>query len=112
MRGGGGGVSLLPVNPDNVAAGGATDARCGEGGSWRWERSGMKRIKGHSNPYSSFSLSFCPLCIRRGFDKKFCTRLCRTWVSDNVSNKMKLDNDVEGTVGSRKCCFSILILQG
>jgi hypothetical protein len=22
----------LPANPDNVAAGGATDARCGEGG--------------------------------------------------------------------------------
>ncbi len=31
--GGGGGGLPLPANPDNVAAGGATDARCGEGGS-------------------------------------------------------------------------------
>jgi hypothetical protein len=28
----GGGRSLPSANPDNVAAGGATDARCGEGG--------------------------------------------------------------------------------
>ncbi len=28
-------------------------------------------IQAHSNPYSSFSLSFCPLCIRRGFDENF-----------------------------------------
>jgi hypothetical protein len=33
----------------------------------------MKQITAHSNPYSSFSLSFFPLCIRRGFDKKFRT---------------------------------------
>jgi hypothetical protein len=39
--GGGGGVRGLPsANPDNMAAGGATDARCGEGGSWRGERRG------------------------------------------------------------------------
>jgi hypothetical protein len=30
--GGKGGRSLPSANPDNVAAGGATDARCGEGG--------------------------------------------------------------------------------
>jgi len=24
-----------PSNPDNMAAGGATDAQCGEGGRWR-----------------------------------------------------------------------------
>ncbi len=34
---GDGGGSLPSANPDNVAAGGATDARCGEGGSWRGE---------------------------------------------------------------------------
>jgi hypothetical protein len=42
------------------------------------ERGDIKQITAHSNPYSSFSLSFCPLCIRRGFDKKFSTWLCRT----------------------------------
>ena len=65
-----GGRSLPSANPDNVAAGGATDARCGEGGSWRGERGDMKQITAHSNPYSSFSLSFYPLCMRRGFDEK------------------------------------------
>ncbi len=40
---GGGGRGLpLPANLDNVAAGGATDARCGEGGSWMGERGDMK----------------------------------------------------------------------
>jgi hypothetical protein len=31
----------------------------------------MQQITARSNPYFSFSLSFCPLCIRRGFDKNF-----------------------------------------
>ncbi len=67
-----GGGLPLPANPDNVAAGVATDARCGEGGRWReGERGGMKQITAHSNPHSSFSLSFCPLCIRQGFDKNY-----------------------------------------
>jgi hypothetical protein len=35
VGGGGGRRSLPSVNPDNLAAGGATDARCGEGGSWK-----------------------------------------------------------------------------
>ncbi len=80
MRGGRGRGLPPPANPDNVAAGGATDARCGEGGSERegGGRSDMKQITAHSNPFSSFSLSFCPLCIRRGFDEKFCTKLCST----------------------------------
>ncbi len=43
----------------------------GEVGGGGGERGGMKQITAHSNPYSSFSLSFCPLCIRRGFDKNF-----------------------------------------
>ncbi len=33
-------------------------------------RGDMKQITAHSNPYPSFSLSFFPLCIRRGFDEK------------------------------------------
>ncbi len=44
----------------------------GEGGEVRGgERGDMKQITAHSNPYSSSSLSFCLLCIRRGFDKNF-----------------------------------------
>jgi hypothetical protein len=30
----------------------------------------MRQITANSNPYSSFSLSFFPLCVRRGFDDK------------------------------------------
>ena len=41
-----GGALPWPSNPDNMAAGGATDTKCGEGGR-------------------------CPMCIRRGFDKNF-----------------------------------------
>ncbi len=67
----GGGGSLPSANPDNVAAGSATDARCAGGGKLEGEgRGDMKQITAHSNPYSSFSLSFFPLCIRRGFDEK------------------------------------------
>ena len=81
MGGGRGGRSLPSANPDNVAAGGATDARCGEGKKEGGEgRGGMKQITGHSNPYSSFSLSFFSLCVRRGFDEKFCFQQCRTEV--------------------------------
>jgi hypothetical protein len=44
----------------------------GEGGGEKRERRGcLWQITAHSNLYSSFSLSFCPLCIQRGFDKKF-----------------------------------------
>ncbi len=63
------GRSLPSANPDNVAAGGATVARCGgegEGG----RRTGVGQITAHSNPYSSFSSSSFPLCVRRGFDEK------------------------------------------
>jgi hypothetical protein len=52
-----------------VAAGGATDAQCGGGEGEK--RGGMGQITAHSNPYASFSLSFFPLCVRRGFDEKF-----------------------------------------
>jgi hypothetical protein len=67
VGGGGGGRSLPSANPDNVAAGGATDARCGGRGE---RRGGMGQITAHSNPHSSFSLSFFPLCVRLGFDEK------------------------------------------
>ncbi len=68
-----GGALLQPSNPDNMAAGGATDAQCGEGEGGGGERGGgdIQQITAYSNPYSSFSLSFYPLCIRRGFDKNF-----------------------------------------
>ncbi len=40
-------------------------------GGGRGERRGdMGQITAHSNPHSSFSLSFFPLCVRRGFDEK------------------------------------------
>jgi hypothetical protein len=53
--GGGGGVGgrgalLQPFNPGNMAAGGATDAQCGEveGGGWRErERGDMQQITAH-----------------------------------------------------------------
>jgi hypothetical protein len=64
---GGGGRSFPSANPDNVAAGGATDAQCGGRGE---RRGGMGQITAHSNPHSSFSLSFFPLCVWRGFDEK------------------------------------------
>ncbi len=38
----------------------------------------MGWITAHSNPCSSFSSSSYPLCIRRGFDEKFCFQQCRT----------------------------------
>jgi hypothetical protein len=31
---------------------------------------GMGQITAHGNPHSSFSLSFFPLCVQRGFDEK------------------------------------------
>jgi hypothetical protein len=67
VGGGGGGRSLPSANPYNVAAGGATDGG-GEGGGERM--GGAGQITAHSNPHSSFSLSFFPLCVRRGFDEK------------------------------------------
>jgi hypothetical protein len=38
----------------------------------RWGGGGCsQQMTAHNDPYSSFSLSFCPLCIQPGFDKKF-----------------------------------------
>ena len=70
MKGGG-------VCPDNAAPGNAAGAQCvgerGEGGEV-----GELQIRAPGNPYSSFSSSSSSLCIRRGFDKKFCSRQRRT----------------------------------
>jgi hypothetical protein len=45
----------------------------GEGGE-----AGEQQMRAPGNPYSSFSSSSPSLCIRRGFDKKFCFWQCRT----------------------------------
>ncbi len=42
----------------------------GGGGEVGGGRGGKEQITAHSNPCPSFSLSFFPLCIRRGFDEK------------------------------------------
>jgi hypothetical protein len=68
MGGGRGGALPQSSNPDNMAAG-----ERGEGGGG--ERGGLQQITAHSNSCPSFPLSFCPLCIRRGFDKNL---QCRT----------------------------------
>jgi hypothetical protein len=63
------GRSLPSANPDNVAAGGATDARCGgEGKGGR--RVGVGQITAHSNPPFLFLLVFLSAVCRRGFDEK------------------------------------------
>jgi hypothetical protein len=67
----GGGTLPQPSNPDNMAAGGATDVQRGGGEVGVEEGGDLQQITAHSNPHSSFSSSFCPLCIRRGFDKNF-----------------------------------------
>ena len=82
-RGWGGGAvgrrrRLPSANPDNAAPGGATDARCGGGGGEGGREAGEGQIRAPSNPYSYFSSSSYPLCIRRGFDEKFCFQQCRT----------------------------------
>ncbi len=61
----GGGVSLQlilitwPQVVRQMRGVGSGEVGGGEG------RGGVKQITAHSNPYSSFSLSFCPLCIGR-----------------------------------------------
>ncbi len=81
------GRSLLSANPDNAAPGSATGARCGGRGG----RTGEKQIRAPSNPYSSFSSSSYPLCIRRGFDKKFCFQQCHTIINYEKFNTSKLE---------------------
>ncbi len=83
-RGKGGGRSLPSANPDNVAAGGVTDALCVGGGG---RRVGVGQITAHSNPCSSFSLSSFPLCIRQGFDENFCFQQCNTELNKEKSSR-------------------------
>jgi hypothetical protein len=61
---GGGGALPCPSNPDKHSH--RRLEQCAGGGEV-WEGEGLL----YSSPHSSFSLSFCPLCIRRGFDEKF-----------------------------------------
>ncbi len=97
-RGGGVGEgrSLPSANLDNVAAGGATDTRCwggrGRGGGGR---AGVGLITAHSNPCSSFSSSSFPLCVRQGFNEKFCIQQCRTTVHCTIGTH-KFDAQIPG----------------
>ncbi len=63
---GGGGVSLQLIL---ITWPQAVRQMCGVGGRGE-RRGGMGQITAHGNPHSSFSLSFFPLCVRRGFDEK------------------------------------------
>ncbi len=58
---------------------GAIDAQCGGGekGGKGGEEGLLTADNNNSNSNSSFSLSFCPLCIRKGFDKKFLHAMVR-----------------------------------
>ncbi len=64
--------------PDNAAPGNAAGAQCG--GKGGGEEVGEQQIRVLGNPCSSFSSSSSSLCIRRGFDKKFRSRQCRTMI--------------------------------
>ncbi len=69
-------VSSQPVlitQPQAVQQARGVGGARGEGGE-----AGEQQIRVSSNPCSSFSSSSSLLCIRRGFDKKFCFRQCRT----------------------------------
>ncbi len=85
------GRSLPSANPDNVAADGAIDAECGRGGGGGGgRRAGVGQITAYGNSYSSFSSSSFPLCVRRGFDEKFCFQQCCTaFVFKFMSFKIK-----------------------
>ncbi len=63
---GGGGVSLQLIL---ITWPQAVRQMRGVGGRGE-RRAGVGQITAHGDPCSSFSLSFFPLCVRRGFDKK------------------------------------------
>jgi hypothetical protein len=70
VRGGKGGASSQPVlimQPQAMQQARRVGGRRGRGGE-----AGEQQIRAPGNPYSSFSSSSSLLCIRRGFDKKFC----------------------------------------
>ncbi len=67
-----GGLSLSPLILITWPQAVLQTHRVGKGGRWRGgERGDMQQITAYSNSHPSFSLYFCPLCIRRGFDKNF-----------------------------------------
>ncbi len=66
------------VCPDNAAPGNAVGARRGGGRGKKGGEAGEQQIRAPGDPYFSFSSSSFSLFIRRGFDKKFRSRQCRT----------------------------------
>ncbi len=53
---------------------------------------GEQQIRAPGNPYFSFSSFSFSLCIRRGFDKKFRSRQCRT----DYNNQTDQEDETEG----------------
>ena len=67
--------------PDNAAPGNAAGAQCVWGGGGGGEGEVVEQqIRALGNPHSPFSSSSFSLCIRRGFDNKFHSRQCRTYI--------------------------------
>ncbi len=97
-----------PSNPDNMAAGGATDAQCGGEGR---ERGDMQQITAHSNSHPSFSLSFRPLCIRLGFDKNAARSSAEQHVYPTLISGLKVHKN-ENFFGSdfEFCTISLLVM--
>ncbi len=79
----GGGLSIVLLILINIAAGRCNGAQGGGGGGRQGGGGCSQQIATHNNLYSSFSLSFCPLCIRRGFDEKF-AHSCRTEAKQEI----------------------------
>ncbi len=74
--------------PDNAAAGGATDARCGGGGEGREAGEGLSAV--------------CPA----GFDEKFCFQQCRTEFNNLIVHCLMLQNSNQ--FSSPYFCLGIL----
>ncbi len=68
----GGGGLPPPANPDNVATGGATDARCGGGGKVEGGGEGWHEADNSpQQPIFPFLLVFLSAVYLAGFDKNF-----------------------------------------
>ena len=70
-----GGGHVLITQPQAMQQARDVGEEGGEGGE-----AGEQQIRAPGNPYSSFSSSSFSLCIRRGFDNKFHSRQCRTYI--------------------------------
>jgi hypothetical protein len=77
----GGGASSQPVLITQPQAMQQAHGVGEEGGG----EAGEQQIRAPGNPYSSLSSSSSLLCIRQGFDKKFCFWQCRTITQQNFS---------------------------